>query len=69
LSCHGRRDKSIQTTSLTVTRSRTGSSTSRICRSGRRREGGLVKGLDPAKFDASKYFLNDYSKAAAAKLK
>jgi ABC-type nitrate/sulfonate/bicarbonate transport system substrate-binding protein len=30
---------------------------------------GLVKGLDPAKFDASKYFLNDYSRAAAAKLK
>ena len=30
---------------------------------------GLVKGLDPAKFDASKYFLNDYAKAAAAKLK
>ena len=30
---------------------------------------GLVKGLDPAKFDASKYFLNDYAQAAAAKLK
>ena len=30
---------------------------------------GLVKGLDPSKFDASKYFLNDYAKAAAAKLK
>ncbi|HXJ78215.1 MAG TPA: ABC transporter substrate-binding protein [Candidatus Methylomirabilis sp.] len=29
---------------------------------------GLVKGLDPAKFDPSKYFLNDYAKAAAAKL-
>ena len=28
---------------------------------------GLVKGLDPAKFDPSKYFLNDYAKAAAAK--
>jgi NitT/TauT family transport system substrate-binding protein len=30
---------------------------------------GLVKGLDASKFDASKYFLNDYAKAAAAKLK
>jgi len=30
---------------------------------------GLVKGLDPGKFDASKYFLNDYAKAAAARLK
>ena len=29
---------------------------------------GLVKGLDPGKFDASKYFLNEYAKAAAAKL-
>jgi ABC-type nitrate/sulfonate/bicarbonate transport system substrate-binding protein len=29
---------------------------------------GLVKGLDPAQFDPSKYFLNDYAKAAAAKL-
>lgn len=29
---------------------------------------GLVKGLDPSKFDPSKYFLNDYAKAAAAKL-
>jgi NitT/TauT family transport system substrate-binding protein len=28
----------------------------------------LVKGLDPGKFDASKYFLNEYPKAAAAKL-
>ena len=32
-------------------------------------QAGLVKGLDPAKFDASKHFLNDYAKAAAAKLK
>jgi ABC-type nitrate/sulfonate/bicarbonate transport system substrate-binding protein len=32
-------------------------------------QAGLVKGLDPTKFDASKYFLNDYAKAAAAKLK
>jgi ABC-type nitrate/sulfonate/bicarbonate transport system substrate-binding protein len=29
---------------------------------------GLVKGLDPARFDASRYFLNDYAKAAAARL-
>jgi NitT/TauT family transport system substrate-binding protein len=29
---------------------------------------GLVKGLDPGKFDASRYFLNEYAKAAAAKL-
>jgi ABC-type nitrate/sulfonate/bicarbonate transport system substrate-binding protein len=31
-------------------------------------EAGLVKGLDPGKFDASRYFLNEYPKAAAAKL-
>lgn len=29
---------------------------------------GLVKGVDPDKFDVSKYFLNDYAKAAAVKL-
>lgn len=29
---------------------------------------GLVKGLDSSKFDASKYFLNEYAKAAAARL-
>ncbi len=30
---------------------------------------GLIKGLDPATFDASKYFLNDYARAAADRLR
>jgi NitT/TauT family transport system substrate-binding protein len=29
---------------------------------------GLVKGLDPAKFDVSRYFLNEYAKAAVNRL-
>lgn len=29
---------------------------------------GVVKGVDPNKFDASKYFLNEYAKAAVTKL-
>jgi len=29
---------------------------------------GLVKGLDPSKFDASRYFVNEYAQAAVARL-
>jgi ABC-type nitrate/sulfonate/bicarbonate transport system substrate-binding protein len=29
---------------------------------------GLVKGVDPARFDAAKYFLNDYAKGAVSKV-
>jgi NitT/TauT family transport system substrate-binding protein len=30
---------------------------------------GLVKGLDPGKFDAAKYFVNEYAQAAAARVR
>ncbi len=30
---------------------------------------GLIKGLDPAKFDASRYFLNEYAQAAAERVR
>jgi ABC-type nitrate/sulfonate/bicarbonate transport system substrate-binding protein len=30
---------------------------------------GLIKGLDPARFDASRYFLNDYAQAAADRVR
>jgi len=66
------RDKSIQTiVVLRPTRSRTGLFDVEDMQKyvPLAVKAGLVKGLDPAKFDASKYFLNDYAKAAAAKLK
>jgi NitT/TauT family transport system substrate-binding protein len=65
------RDKSIQTiVTLRPTRSRTGlfdvEDVQRYVPLAVK--AGLVKGLDPAKFDASKHFLNEYAKAAAARL-
>jgi NitT/TauT family transport system substrate-binding protein len=64
------RDKSIQTiVTLRPTRNRTGLFDVEDMQKyvPLAVKAGLVKGLDPAKFDASKYFLNDYAKAAAAK--
>lgn len=65
------REKSIQAlNTLRPTRSRTGL----FDLEGVRKyvplavQAGLVKGLDPSKFDVAKHFLNEYPEAAAAKL-